>query len=451
MCLLTIASGFSVESSGAAKPPKAAPKSILSLPKTSAKLPNGLRVYFVKYPSRGVVAYQLPVHAGSRNEVEKGKTGFAHFFEHLMFRGTKHMSGKAFGELYAKLGAENNAWTWYDMTNYHGVVASIYLPKIMAAEADRFQNLEFDEKQLKDEASAVLGEYNKDVAQPEFMLEEKLQSTAFTEHPYAHTTMGYRDDILKFTERYKDVWPFFKRYYRPSNVSIVLVGDVDFDKDMKLIKEQFGGWKDPEIEPVKIPEEPKQKEPRSAEVRLTKPTQTRLTIAYKVPPFTTKNTDSAALSLIAEMAFSVTSDFQKTYRFDKKWLDSVDAGPMQTVDPGLWTINLRFSDEGEKHYDEILKAVNDTVAEIARKPPSPERLAATKRRFRNAALTTWFSSPDKLADRIAWFTNFEPDLGALDRVFERIDEVTPETIKKFANEHLVDSGKTVITLRGGKS
>lgn len=72
-----------VAAPAAAKP---AGKSILSLPKTSVKLPNGLRIFIVKYPSRGVVAYQLPVHAGSRNEIEKGKTGFAHFFEHLMFR-----------------------------------------------------------------------------------------------------------------------------------------------------------------------------------------------------------------------------------------------------------------------------------------------------------------------------------------------------------------------------
>src|SRR2546430_1887923 len=138
--IVTISLLLPVASSAGTSPP------ILTLPSRATKLPNGLRVFLVKYPSKGVVAYQLPVHAGSRNEVEKGKTGFAHFFEHLMFRGTKNMSGKEFGELYAKLGAENNAWTWYDATVYHGTVASLYLPKIIAAEADRFQNLQFDEK-----------------------------------------------------------------------------------------------------------------------------------------------------------------------------------------------------------------------------------------------------------------------------------------------------------------
>src|SRR4051812_13149531 len=91
-------------------------KSILNLSHKATTLANGLRVFMVKYPSPGVVAYELAVHAGSRNEVEIGKTGFAHFFEHLMFRGTKHRTGKEFGDLYTKLGCENNAWTSYDMT-----------------------------------------------------------------------------------------------------------------------------------------------------------------------------------------------------------------------------------------------------------------------------------------------------------------------------------------------
>ena len=436
----------------AALPPSAfGAAKILNLPYREERLPNGLRIFMVKYPSSGTVSFQIPVHAGSRNEVEKGKTGFAHFFEHLMFRGTKNMSGKDFGELYAKLGAENNVWMWLDMTNYHGVVASVYLPKILEAEADRFANLFFDEKALRDEAGAVMGEYNKSVARPEFLLDEKLVATAFKVHPYGHTTMGYKEDVWKFTERYKDVWPFFQQYYRPSNISIVLVGDVDFDQNLAFIREKFGGWKDPEMKPVTIPQEPKQTAPRSAEVRLNKPTQTRVVVAYKVPAFSTKNTDSAALELIAEMAFSVTSEFQKTYRFEKKWLDSVDAGALQTVDPGLWQVSLRLSQAGEAHQKEIVKAVESTIVQLRSAPPSLERLIATKTRFQNAAVTSWFSSPEQLAGRIAWYTNFEPDLDVINRIFERLEEVTPEVILDYAKRHLIDSGKTTVQLKGSKA
>jgi zinc protease len=423
---------------------------ILTLPHKSARLSNGLKVYMVKYPSPGVVAYQIPVHAGSRNEVEKGKTGFAHFFEHLMFRGTKNRSAKEFGQLYVRLGNENNAWTSYDMTNYHGVVASIYLDQIMDAEADRFANLQFDEKALRDEAGAVLGEYNKDVAQPEFVLEEKLMATAFTAHPYAHTTMGYKEDVLKFTERYQDVWPFFKRYYRPSNVSVVLVGDIDFEKSLKLLETKFGKWKDPEMAPSTIPIEPAQTSSRSALVKLDKPTQTRVSVAYKVPAFTTRNVDASALALLAEMEFSVTSEFQKEFRFKKKWIDSISASPNESLDPGIWTINLRLSEAGEGKEKELLDAIDKTIVSVREKAPSSDRLALTKKRFRNAAVTSWFSEPEALAGRIAWYTNFESDMDVLNRVFERLSQVTPQDINTFAAKYLVDSGKTTIIMHGKK-
>ncbi len=441
LLLVLLASSFAL----AAPTPGA---DILTLPHKEVTLPNGVRVFMVKYPSPHVVAYELPVHVGSRNEVEEGKTGFAHFFEHLMFRGTKHLSGKEFGDLYTRLGCENNAWTSYDMTNYHGVVSSDYLPKILEAEADRFINLAFSEKMLRDEAGAVLGEYNKDVAQPEFLLEEKLMATAFEKHPYSHTTMGYKDDILKFTERYKDVWPFFRRYYRPSNVSIILVGDVDFDKSLKDVEARFGAWKDPELPPSVIPAEPEQTSSREAEVKLDKPTQTRLTVAYKVPAFTTKDTDAAAIGLLAEMLFSVTSDFQKEYRFEKKWLDSVGADYNESVDVGVWTINLRLSDAGEGKRAELLNAIEKTIAGVREKQPSAERLAATKKRFRNAAVTSWFGTPEKLADKIAWYTNFEPDVGVLNRIFERLAEVSPATITNVAKRYLTDARKTTVTLSG---
>ena len=424
-------------------------KSLMTLPHKTATLKNGLRVVMVRYPSPGVVAYQLPVHAGSRNEVEKGKTGFAHFFEHLMFRGTKKRSSEDFGRIYNSLGCENNAWTSNDMTNYHGIVASVYLPQILDAEADRFMNLSFDEKALKDEAGAVLGEYNKDVAQPEFQMEEALMSLAFKVHPYGHTTMGYKADVLDFPQRYKDVWPFFRRYYRPSNVSLILVGDIEFNSMLKLIEKKFGHWKDPDPidEPV-IPQEPQQKESRSASVTLDKPTQSRVAIAYKVPAFTTKNTDSAVMDLISEIYFSVTSEFQKEYRFQKKWVDSIEAGHPDSIDPGLWTINLRFSQEGESHVDEVIKAAEAVLAQLAKTPPTLEKLKATKKRFRSHAISQWFSSPETLAGRIAWYTNFEPDLQVMDRVFDRFEEVQPQHLTSFAQKYFVETGKNTVRLKG---
>jgi predicted Zn-dependent peptidase len=262
--------------------------------------------------------------------------------------------------------------------------------------------------------------------------------------------MGYKEDILKFTERYNDVWPFFKRYYRPSNVSIVLVGDLDFDKSLAVIRKKFGPWKNPEIAPVNIPDEAEQTEMRAAEVKLAKPTQTRLTVSYKIPAFTTKDANAESLQVLAEMLFSVTSDFQKEFRFEKKWLDSVSGGVQESVDPGLWTIGLRLSEAGEGKESELVAAVEKTIAGARASPPTAERLAATKKRFRNAAVTSWFASPEALADRIAWYTNFEPDVDVLNRIFERLEQVTPQGLNDFAKTFLVDARKTTITLHGSK-
>ncbi len=421
----------------------------LTLPHKTATLSNGLRIVLVKYPSPGVVAYQMPLRVGSRNEVEAGKTGFAHFFEHLMFRGTKKRTAEEFGQIYNDLGCENNAWTSDDITNYHGVVASVYLPQILDAEADRFMNLQFDEKALRDESGAVLGEYNKNVAQPEFLLEEKLRSTAFKKHTYSHTTMGFKEDVLQFPERFADVWPFFKRYYRPENVSVILVGDIDFDKMLRLVKDKFGDWKGAaDAKPSIIPVEPEQTETRHAEVKLDKPTQTRLTIAYKIPAFTTKNRDFASLELLSAIQFSVTSDFQKEYKFKRKWLDAVDAGALEQADPGLWMINLRLAEAGEGKEAEILAAVDQTVAQVRDHALSAEKIAAAKKRVKNSAVTSWFSSPETLSGRIAWLTTFEPDLDVINRVFERVEETKASDITGFAKRFLTDSRKTVITLRG---
>ena len=425
--------------------------SILSLPHESFRLDNGLSVYFIRYPSPSVVAYQIAVHAGSRNEIEVGKTGFAHFFEHLMFRGTKHRSGKEFGDLYARLGAENNARTDDDETVFHGMVTPDALPQILQAESDRFENLSFDEKALRDEAGAVLGEYNKDVADPDFQLEEKLYATAFSVHPYGHTTMGYKADVLNLGERFQDVWPFFRRYYRPANVSVILVGDFDFQKAKSLVETDFGGWKNPSSPPVVIPTEPIQKAERTAFLQLGKSTQTRISVAYKVPAFSTKNEEYAALELIAEMYFSKTSQFQKEYLFDKRWVDSVDAGVSPSVDPGLWTIEVRLSQQGEGHEKELVAAVEKQIAEIGSGPIDPNRLARTKARLRNQSLIGWFGSPEDLASELTVYTNLEPDMDVLDRVIERMEDASPNSLQKFATDHLNPTQETVVTLKGTKA
>ena len=158
-----------------------------------------------------IVSLQIPVQTGSRNEVEPGKSGFAHFFEHMMFRGTKAYPPEAYQAILTQAGARQNAYTSDDFTNYHITFAKEDLETILEIEADRFQNLDYPEEAFKTEARAVLGEYNKNSANPIQKLFEVQRDTAFTTHTYKHTTMGFLKDIEDMPNQFE----YSKRVLRP--------------------------------------------------------------------------------------------------------------------------------------------------------------------------------------------------------------------------------------------
>ncbi len=139
---------------------------ILPYEATEKTLANGLKVIVVPTGFPNLVTVQIPVQTGSRNEVEPGKTGFAHFFEHMMFRGTEKFPPAKYEAIITKAGARQNAYTTDDYTNYHVTFAKEDLEKILEIEADRFMHLAYTEDQFRTEARAVLGEYNKNHANP---------------------------------------------------------------------------------------------------------------------------------------------------------------------------------------------------------------------------------------------------------------------------------------------
>ena len=186
-------------------------------------LPNGLRVAFIQYDAPGLVAYYTLMRVGSRNEVEKGRSGFAHFFEHMMFRGTKQHSAEDYNQTMTRLGLDTNAFTSEDMTVYHLYGPAKALPTIIEYESDRFQNLSYDEPAFRTEAGAILGEYVKSASNPGQKMYEKMVETAFTRHTYGHTVIGYLKDIENMPSGYEYSRQFFRRYYTPDNAIIFVV------------------------------------------------------------------------------------------------------------------------------------------------------------------------------------------------------------------------------------
>jgi predicted Zn-dependent peptidase len=204
--------------------------SIIPYPAETRTLPNGLTVIVVPMPSAGLVAYWSIVRTGSRDEYEEGRSGFAHFFEHMMFRGTERYPADAYNRIVTTIGADANAYTTDDHTAYHLSMAAEDLEQVMELESDRFQHLSYPETAFQTEAGAVYGEYRKTRMEPEFALWEQLVGTAFTRHPYGHTTLGYERDIAIMPTLYDYSRTFFQRYYRPDTTRVAadLFADLAF-------------------------------------------------------------------------------------------------------------------------------------------------------------------------------------------------------------------------------
>jgi zinc protease len=190
------------------------PSKTFPFPYTQEDLANGLRLVTIPTDSPNLVSVYIVVQTGSRNEVEAGKTGFAHLFEHMMFRGTDKYPPEKYEEILKRAGAASNADTSNDRTTFHTTFSKEDLPAILAMEADRFENLKYPLEAFKTETGAVLGEYNKNSANPGQKLEEVLVDTAFDRHTYKHTTMGFLKDVQDMPSQYDYSIKFFDRYYR---------------------------------------------------------------------------------------------------------------------------------------------------------------------------------------------------------------------------------------------
>src|SRR6266487_4384342 len=228
-------------------------------------LENGLRLVTVPTDYPNMVALYIVVQTGSRNEVEPGKSGYAHLFEHLMFRGSENYTSEQADTILKRAGAESNASTNADRTTYYETFSKEDLDAVMKLEADRFQRLNYPEPSYKTETLAVLGEYNKNSADPTSKLDEVLHATAFTTHTYAHTTMGFLEDIKDMPNQYNYSHQFYNRFYRPEYTTIILAGDITRERTLQLTQKYFGEWKRGNYVPD-IPAEPPQTGARSANV-----------------------------------------------------------------------------------------------------------------------------------------------------------------------------------------
>lgn len=223
-------------------------------------LPNGLSVLLIEDRTVPVVSYQTWVKVGSVDE-KFGSTGLAHLFEHLMFKGTDRFAPKEFFKQLEAKGAQVNAYTTRDYTVFYENFTSNLLEKVIDMEADRLQNLKIDNQILETERMIVFEERRlRTDNSPNGRMQEALWQLAYQVHPYQWPVIGYPQDLLRLTA--DDLKAFFKKFYNPSNVTLVITGDVEAKKTFQLIEKYYG--KIPGLpRPVrKLPREPNQSEER---------------------------------------------------------------------------------------------------------------------------------------------------------------------------------------------
>jgi zinc protease len=406
-------------------------------------LDNGLTVISVPLDSPGIIAYYTVVRTGSRNEVENGLSGFAHFFEHMMFRGTDKYSSEQYNDVLKSLGANSNAFTTDDWTCYHMTIPASALAKAVEVESDRFLHLKYDEAAFQKEARAVLGEYNKGASSPFLLLNETMQDKAYTTHTYKHTTIGFLADVKDMPNQYAYSKTFFDRWYRPENCTILVTGAVKHDALVELVKSAYAEWTRGKAS-VRIPEEPPQKEARSANLSWPSPTLPILFLGYHIPASDPKNPDTPALDALAGVVFGETSPLYKSLVLDEQKVVILQGEAERKRDPGLFQILARLRDP--KDLADVRARIEKALAEAAKEPIDEKRLEAVKSHLRYAFANS-LDSPDAIAHAVGESIAVTGRPDALNELFQTYDALTPADLQRVAGKYFAPTNQTAVILR----
>jgi zinc protease len=441
--LLTVLAAMSASSKKDPASKKAPnPSDVLRFAAAEKLLSNGLKVIVVPTGFPNIVSLQIPVQTGSRSEVEPGKTGFAHLFEHMMFRGTPDYPPDKYQGILTQVGARQNAYTTDDFTNYHTTFSKEDLELMLRVEADRFQNLAYEPAGFKTETRAVLGEYNKNSANPLRKLDEVQRENAFTTHTYKHTTMGFLKDIEDMPNQYDYSKEFFRRWYRPEYTTIIVAGDVGPQQVFGLVEKYWGKWKPGQYKAT-IPQEPPARGPVYAHVPWSSPTLPWVSVAFHGPAFSDTQRDYAATDLLFDLCFGETSDLYKRLIETEQKVDQLFHDTGATQDPSLVTVYARV-----KKLEDTVDVRNQILATYAAALAAPvdaKRLAEAKSNARYS-FSRRLDNTETIAATLARFVRYTRSYDTLNRLYRVYAALSPDDLQAVAKTYFTDSNLVVATL-----
>ncbi|MBX6426758.1 MAG: insulinase family protein [Variibacter sp.] len=343
-------------------------------------LANGLEVVVIPDHRTPVVTHMIWYKVGSADETP-GRSGLAHFLEHLMFKGTEAHPGQEFSQTVARLGGQENAFTSYDYTAYYQRVARDHLPTVMALEADRMSNLTLTDAVVRPELSVVLEEQYQRVANnPAAQLGEQIQAALYLNHPYGRPVIGWRAEIETLTRA--DAVDFYRRFYAPNNAVLVVAGDVETREVRRLAEETYGKVARREIAARRRPQEPEPIAERRlvlADARVGQPSLQRL---YLVPSETTAQPGEAeALDVLAHiLANGTTSRLYRRLVVEKGVAAGVSGWYQSTsLDPTRLALSLTPREGVELAALEA--ALDEALAEVVERGATDDELRRAKARM----------------------------------------------------------------------
>lgn len=397
-------------------------------------LGNGLDVIVIPDHRTPVVTQMIWYKVGSSDETP-GKSGLAHFLEHLMFKGTAEHPAGEFSQLISRIGGNENAFTSNDYTAYYQRVSRDQLAKMMEFEADRMTGLVLKDENVLPERDVVLEEYNMRVANnPDARLSEQIMAALYLNNPYGRPVIGWRGEIEKLNR--EDALAFYKRFYAPNNATLVIAGDVTADEIRPMVEAAYGKIPpQPAIPPRRIrPQEPPPAGPRTvtlADPRVEQPSVRRY---YLVPSsMTATPAESAALEVLAQLMGSGSNSYlYRALVVDKPLAVSAGSWYQGTaIDPSQFGISA--SPKPGVEFPQIEQAIDGVIAQLAEKPVPAEDLERVKTQMIAASVY----AQDSQTTLARWY-------GAAVTVGLTVDDIRawPDQIRSVTAEQVRDAART---------
>lgn len=338
---------------------------------------NGLTVLLLPEHSAPAVTFMVTYRIGSRDE-SYGTTGATHLLEHLMFKGTeKHNkeAGTGFDQALERTGAETNATTWLDRTNYFETVGPQDLPLVIELEADRMRNLRLREEDRRPEMTVVRNEFERGENTPANALETEVWASAYIAHPYHHNTIGWRSDFenVPITK----LRAFYDTYYWPDNATVSVIGDFQPERALALIAEKYGVIsKCPHGIPQVYTEEPKQSGPRR--VMVQRPGELGVvTVAHKSPP--ARHEDYPALTVLCDILTNGRNSRYHMALTDQNLTTEVSAGSAFTRDPSLLLISAELTPDTSP--EEVERRILAEIEKVKKEGVTPQEISSAVARL----------------------------------------------------------------------